>query len=67
MHEAQVHTLPMASPSDVSAFAALFHAGTVDPRHVVALIAQTEGDGHARGYAALSLRLLFAWLRRRAH
>ena len=60
MHEAQVHTLPMNSPSDVSALARWLDAGRVEARHVVALIAQTEGDGHARGYAALSLRLLFA-------
>jgi cyanuric acid amidohydrolase len=60
VHEAMVHTVPMASPSDVSAVAQLIDLHELDPRHVVALIAQTEGDGHARGYAALSLRLLFA-------
>lgn len=60
MFEAQVHTVPMASPDDVTAVAALFDNGLVDPAHVVAIIAQTEGDGYARGYAALSLQLLFA-------
>jgi cyanuric acid amidohydrolase len=60
MHEAQVFTVPMAAPYDVGGVAALFDAGTVDPAHVVALIAQTEGDGHARGFAAQSLQLLLA-------
>jgi cyanuric acid amidohydrolase len=60
MFEAQVHTVPMSSPSDTRAVAALFEGGIVDPAHVVALIAQTEGDGYARGYAALSLQLLLA-------
>jgi cyanuric acid amidohydrolase len=50
----------MSSPADTSAVAALFESGQLDPAHVVALIAQTEGDGYARGYAALSLQLLLA-------
>jgi cyanuric acid amidohydrolase len=58
--EARIHTLPMSAPDDVSALAALLDTGAVDPREVVALIAQTEGDGHARGFCALSLRLFFA-------
>src|SRR5687768_4582679 len=60
MFEATVHTVPIESPDDVSSVAALFDQGVVDPAHVTAIIAQTEGDGHARGYAALSLQLLFA-------
>lgn len=59
MFEAQVHTVSMESPDDVAEVAALFNSGRVDPADVVAVIAQTEGDGYARGYAALSLRLLF--------
>ena len=59
MIEARVHTLPMASPSDTGAVSALFDEGQVEPQDVVALIAQTEGDGFARGYAALSLQLMF--------
>lgn len=58
--EAQVHTVPMAAPDDVAAVAELFDSGRVAPGHVVALIAQTEGDGYARGHAALALALLFA-------
>ena len=60
MWESEVHTATMTSPDDVSGVAALFARGIVDPAHVVAIIAQTEGDGHARGYCALMLRLLFA-------
>jgi cyanuric acid amidohydrolase len=60
VNEAQVHTVPMAGPDDVSAVADLFDRGVVDPAHVVAIIAQTEGDGYARGYSALSLQLLLA-------
>lgn len=60
MHEATLHTVPMSGPGDVAALAQLFDSGAVLPAHVVALMAQTEGDGHARGFASLSLRLLFA-------
>ena len=60
MYEAEIHTVEMAGPSDVSQIAALFDRGIVDPRHVVGVMAQTEGDGYTRGYAAQSLQLLFA-------
>lgn len=60
MFEAQLHTVPMASPDDVSAVRKLFDGEKVDPAHVVAVIAQTEGDGYARGYSALALQLLLA-------
>ncbi len=60
MYEAEIRTVEMAGPSDVSQIAALFDRGLVDPSHVVGVIAQTEGDGYARGYASQSLQLLFA-------
>ena len=60
MFEAQIHTVPMASPDDISEVAELFNSGKVDAKHVVAVIAQTEGDGFARGYSALTLQTLFA-------
>jgi len=60
VREAQVYTVPMAAPDDVGGVARLFDQGIVDPAHVVALIAQTEGDGYARGFAAQALQLLFA-------
>ncbi len=62
MREAQVHTVAMSSPSDTLGLERLFASQVVDPAHVVALMAQTEGDGYARGYAALSLQMLFARL-----
>ncbi len=60
MFEAQVHTVSMASPNDVSGVAALFDSGKVDAEHVAGIIAQTEGDGYARSYSSLSLQLLLA-------
>src|SRR5689334_6551691 len=59
MHVANVHTVPMAGPGDVSQVAALFEKG-VSPQDVVAVIAQTEGDGFARGFASLAMEGLFA-------
>jgi cyanuric acid amidohydrolase len=49
----------MAGPGDVSQVAALFES-TVSPQDVVAVIAQTEGDGYARGYASLAMEHLFS-------
>lgn len=59
-NEAEVHTVATAAPDDVSGLVDLFDRGVVDPAHIVALIAQTEGDGFARGYAALSLVLMLS-------
>jgi cyanuric acid amidohydrolase len=58
MKQAEVHTVPMGAPDDVSNVRALFKSGAVDPAHVIAIIAQTEGDGYARGFAAQSMQLL---------
>ncbi|MGH7266077.1 MAG: ring-opening amidohydrolase [Candidatus Rokuibacteriota bacterium] len=60
MFDAQVHRVLMASPADVSEAARLFEGGAVDPADVVAILAQTEGDGYARGYAAQSFEVLFS-------
>lgn len=60
MHEARAYTVPMKSPDDVSAIAALFESGDVEPGHVCAIIAQTEGDGFARGYFTLAFETLMA-------
>jgi len=59
MHIANVHTVSMAGPGDVSQVASLFEE-TVSPHDVIAVIAQTEGDGFARGYASLAMEGLFA-------
>jgi cyanuric acid amidohydrolase len=54
----------MAHPGDLSALAALFDAGKLDPAHVVAVIGKTEGNGgvndFTRGYFTQSLSLLLA-------
>jgi cyanuric acid amidohydrolase len=50
----------MDSPGDVSKVAALFDDKQVDPKHVVAIMAQTEGDPYARGYATLAMEVLLS-------
>ncbi len=50
----------MSGPGDVSEVAGLFDNGTVDPQHVVAIMAQTEGDPYCRGYATLATEVLFS-------
>lgn len=58
MYQAELHTVLMSGPDDVSQVKELFERGKVDPAHVVAIMSQTEGDGFARGYSALTLRML---------
>lgn len=58
--ESRVYTVAVAGPDDVVPVARLFDSGALDPAEVIGLIAQTEGDGFARGYAALRLQMLFA-------
>jgi cyanuric acid amidohydrolase len=62
IREARVFRLSMANPGDLSELAALFDAGTLDPRHVAAIIGKTEGNGgvndFTRGYFTQSLMLL---------
>jgi cyanuric acid amidohydrolase len=60
LYEARAYTVPMKSPDDISAIAGLFDSGDVDPGHVCAIIAQTEGDGFARGYFTLAFETLMA-------
>jgi cyanuric acid amidohydrolase len=50
----------MESPGDVSKVASLFDDKQVDPEHVVAIMAQTEGDPYARGYATLAMEVLLS-------
>jgi len=56
--EAEVHTVPMAHPEDTSGVAGLFDGGVLDPAHVIAVMAQTEGGGEGRALAAAALRRL---------
>lgn len=60
MMDVQVYRLPMSGPDDVSALANLIDQGSVNPHDICAIIAQTEGDGYARGYSALSFELMLA-------
>jgi cyanuric acid amidohydrolase len=56
--EAEVHTVPMEHPEDISSVAQLFDRGLVDPANVIAVMAQTEGGGEGRATAAAALRRL---------
>lgn len=60
MKDVNVYRLPMASPDDVSELAKLIDDGRVNPEEICAIIAQTEGDGYARGYGALSFELMLS-------
>lgn len=58
--ESRVVGVPMSSPGDVSQVAALFDSKQVDPANVIAIMAQTEGDAYARGYATLAMEVLLS-------
>lgn len=60
MLESEIFCVPMSGPGDVSQLAALFDSGTLDPRHIVAIMAQTEGDPYCRGYATLATETLLS-------
>jgi cyanuric acid amidohydrolase len=60
MQTANVLTVPMAGPGDVSKVVALIEGRALDPAHIVGIIAQTEGDGYARGFASLAMESLLA-------
>jgi cyanuric acid amidohydrolase len=58
MKNYQVYRLPMAGPDDVSQLEKLLVSKTINPQSIAAILAQTEGDGYARGYSALNFQLL---------
>lgn len=60
MMDVGVYRLPMAGPDDVSELAKLIDNGTIRAEEVFAIIAQTEGDGYARGYAAMNFELMLS-------
>ncbi|MDJ0948824.1 MAG: ring-opening amidohydrolase [Alphaproteobacteria bacterium] len=60
MLESEVYCVSMDSPADVSSVEALFDDGSVDPNHLVAVMAQTEGDPYCRGYTTLALQVLLS-------
>lgn len=59
-----VHRLSMAHPGDLSALAALFDQGVLEPGQLVAVIGKTEGNGgvndFTRGYFTQTLMNLLA-------
>lgn len=58
--ESKILCVPMSSPGDVSEVEKLFDGGQLNPAHVVAVMAQTEGDPYARGYATLAMEVLLS-------
>lgn len=62
--QAYVYRLAMSHPGDLSALAALFDSGQLDPAHVTAVIGKTEGNGgvndFTRGYFTLAFSSLLA-------
>lgn len=55
-----ITVVPMLTPNDTSEFTRVLTDGTVNPAHVVAIIAKSEGHGlyndHGRQYCEVSLR-----------
>lgn len=61
---ARVFRLSMSAPDDVTAIKELFSEGKLEPQHIVAILAKTEGNGcvndFTRGYATQSVRNLLS-------
>ena len=60
LFESEIICVPMSSPGDVSQVVALFDDGRVDPKNVVAIMEQTEGDPYCRAYATLAMQDLLS-------
>lgn len=60
MIDVEVYRVPMAGPEDVSELEKLIDQGEVNAEEIVAIIAQTEGDGFARGYSSLSFEMMLS-------
>ena len=58
--DVNVFRLPMAGPDDVSELEKLIDNGKINAKEVCAIIAQTEGDGYARGYSALNFEIMLS-------
>jgi cyanuric acid amidohydrolase len=54
----EIIRLGMAHPGDVSELEKLLKSGDIQARHIKGIIAQTEGDGYARGYSTLAFQVL---------
>ena len=55
-----VYRLPMSAPDDVRGLKQLLASQQIAAEDIVAIIAQTEGTGYARGYTALCMQLVLA-------
>jgi cyanuric acid amidohydrolase len=51
---------PMVHPGDVSELEKLLNTGVIEAGEIAGIIAQTEGDGYARGYATLAFEVLLS-------
>ena len=60
MFDVGVYRLPMAHPGDVSELEKKIAADEIDPKQIIAIIAQTEGVGYDRGYATLAFQVLLS-------
>jgi len=60
MMDVNVYRLPMSGPDDVSELKKLIDDNKVKPEEICAIIAQTEGDGYARGYSALNFEIMLS-------
>lgn len=60
MMDVGVFRLPMSGPDDVSELTKLIDSGKVKAEEIVAIIAQTEGDGYARGYCSLNFEIMLS-------
>lgn len=60
MMDVGVYRLPMSGPEDVSELENLIDAGEIKAEDIFVIIAQTEGDGFARGYSTQSFEIMLA-------
>jgi len=60
MQKVNVSVLPMNFPADMSSLKDALDSGVIDPASVQAIIAQTEGDVFARGYALQAFERLLS-------
>lgn len=60
MNDVNVYRLPMSGPDDVSELEKLVDSKVVNPQDIVAIIAQTEGDGYARGFSLINFELMLS-------
>jgi cyanuric acid amidohydrolase len=60
MNDVNVYRLPMSGPDDVSELEKLVDSKAINPQEIVAIIAQTEGDGYARGFSLINFELMLS-------